>query len=197
MQNIDIPAAVRDYVEAERHGAGVIALNVAQAGIVTALMAADPSLSETAAAFRFHKLVDEMRGNDEISPETLARIVAAKVAANDGLPLNVVTKSTAETLAVLQAVSDATPEPQYVTVAQRHRFGRVWHLVAADNNPVAVGEHVTDTGLRFTITDEPDASCHLDSGEIVRIEVVWADGHRSWAKVEELVSGWHWQAERV
>lgn len=100
MNNIDIPAAVRAYIEAEWRGAGIIALNVAQAGIMTALQSADPKLSETAAERRFRKLVAEA------------------VAANGGLPLNVVTKSTAETLALLQAISDATPAPVKPTKAE-------------------------------------------------------------------------------
>lgn len=42
------------------------------------------------------------------TPKPLAELATEAVAANDGLPLNVVTKSTAETLAVLNAVTATT-----------------------------------------------------------------------------------------
>lgn len=81
---LDIPAAIRAYIEAEWRGASHAALSAKRGEITAALLAADPELSNTAAAFRFHKLVDEMRGNDEISAETLARI--APVAERPAVP---------------------------------------------------------------------------------------------------------------
>jgi hypothetical protein len=161
--------------------------------ILAHLLATDPKLGLTAATFRFHKLVAEMRDNDSIEPAPLAELAAAAVAANDGLPLNVL--PAAQGLAALEAIA---AEPQHVTISQRRRFGQVQHLVNADNDPVTAGEHITDTGLRFVITDEPDASCDRETGEPVRIAVTYCgSGQLSWIKAEMLVTGWHWQAERV
>ena len=74
-----ITDSIRGYILAEECGADAASLSAMRGEITAALLAADPGLSNTAATFRFHKLVDEMRGNGEISAETLARITAERV----------------------------------------------------------------------------------------------------------------------
>lgn len=73
-QTLDIPAAVRRYIEAEWRGASVAALSAMRGEITAALLASDPELSNTAATVRFHKLVAEMRDNDSIGADLLAQM---------------------------------------------------------------------------------------------------------------------------
>lgn len=74
---LDIPAAIRAYIEAEWRGASHAALSAKRGEITAALLAADPELSNTAATFRFHKLVAEMRDNDSIGADLLAQMTPA------------------------------------------------------------------------------------------------------------------------
>ena len=116
-----------------------------------------------------------------------------------------VTSTTAESLALLQGISAAqelaesrAAEPQYVTVNGRPETGLRWHLCDSSDQPVEAGEHITDTGLNFTLAATPDASCDRESGEPVRIAVTYSGSERlAWIKAEMLVTGWHWEAERV
>lgn len=63
-----ITDSIRGYILAEECGADTASLSAMRGEITAALLAADPELSNTAAAFRFHRLVDEMRGNDDLEP---------------------------------------------------------------------------------------------------------------------------------
>lgn len=74
---LDIPVAVRAYIEAEWRGASAAALSAMRGEITAALLAADPELSNTAAGFRFHHLVAEMRDNDSIGADLLAQMEPA------------------------------------------------------------------------------------------------------------------------
>ena len=67
-----LTASLRGYIQSEWCGADRASLNAMQAEITAALQAADPALSDTAAAFRFHKLLAEMRDNDAIGDSLLA-----------------------------------------------------------------------------------------------------------------------------
>lgn len=87
-------------------------------------------------------------------------------------------------------------ESQYVTVAQPGRR-TAWHLTDRDGQPVAAGEHITDTGLHFTIDAEPDASCDRRTGEPVRIAVTYRGSGVAWIKAEMLVTGWSWTPESI
>lgn len=66
-----IAIAIRAYIESEWSGADAVTLSGMRGGITAAILAADPELSNTAAGFRFWKLVAEMRDNDSTAPQPL------------------------------------------------------------------------------------------------------------------------------
>lgn len=132
-----------------------------------------------------------MNSNSSLEPETLAafdkmradnaRIIAEQIAANDGLPLNVVTHTTAESLALLQAISDA----------EQVRCGDL-KLIDAQGRPVRYDVHYTGNGwATFTIV----RAVNPIPGTLPTLEVQ----HRGSAGTVQrfahsLFDGWRWIA---
>lgn len=165
---LDIPGAVRAYIEAEWRGASHAALSAMRGEITAALLAADPELSNTAAGFRFHQLVAEMRDNDSIGADLLAQM------------------------------APESAEAQQVSVDGPEGSGLRWHLMDVDGNPVTAGEHraLWSGQPRFTIAEHPEVQSW--DGEVpLNIWITWVDDTRGYCRTNQLVSGWNWELEVI
>lgn len=156
---LDIPAAVTEYIEAECRGTDRKARYAMRGEIIAALLAADPSLSNTAATFRFHNLVAEMRDNGEISAETLVRIkpvtdTAAELAARvrNGADDVTVTMATPETLALLQSISDA-PEATVAGARILRRFVTDARVAELNGGTLIFGGRSEASAVRKLVRD--------------------------------------------
>lgn len=132
-------------------------------------------------------MLDTMLTVDGRTPESIAYVARAalRLMADSNGPLSL----SGLALAELDRRHPARP----VTVTHKNT-DTTWHLVNRHGHQVEVGEYTTDTGLRFTIAQNPDASCDRSTGEPVRVTVMFSGSERvAWIKAETLVKGWHWE----
>jgi len=86
--------------------------------------------------------------------------------------------------------------PRFVTVVQRHSFGRIMHLMNDFGHPVETGEYHAPDGTVFTIAERPEVGIDISTGKITPVEV-FVDGQPEFTPQAELPEGWTWRAEYI